>query len=95
MDVLLDFEGEKAHQICSFMCADNFWIMSHSKRNLEQLPRDLIEEVERCDLAPKLASLWWTTTYEDEERSEVLVATNGLMYKFPSLRKKSRFWDVR
>ena len=69
--------------------------MSHSTRNLEQIPRDLIEEEERWDLAPKLASLWWTSTYEEEERSEVLVATNGLMYKFPPLRKNSRFWDVR
>ena len=25
--VLLDFEREKAHQICSFMWADNFWIL--------------------------------------------------------------------
>ena len=28
MGVLLDFEGEKAHQVCSFMWADNFWILS-------------------------------------------------------------------
>ena len=31
MGDLLDVEGERAHQICSFMWADNFWIMSHSK----------------------------------------------------------------
>ena len=29
--ILLDLEGERVHQICSFMWADNFWIMSHSK----------------------------------------------------------------
>ena len=61
MGLLLDFTGEKAHQICSFMWPDNFWIMYHSKRNLERMLRDLIEEA---------------------ERSQVLIATNGLMYKF-------------
>ena len=57
--------------------------MFHSKRNLEQMLRDLIEEAETWNVAPKPASLWWTSTYEEEERSEVLVATTGLMYKFP------------
>ena len=31
MGLLLDFEDEKDHQICSLMWADNFWLMSHSK----------------------------------------------------------------
>ena len=73
--LLLDLQGEKAHQICSFMWADNFWILSRSKRNLENMTRDLIEEAEKWDLAPEPASLWWTS-------NEVLIATNGLMYKF-------------
>ena len=81
MGLLLDFKGERAHQICSSMWADNFWLMSHSKRNWEEMLRDLIEEAEKCDLAPKPASLWCTSTNEEEERSEVLIATTGLMYK--------------
>ena len=32
MGVPINFEGERAHQICSFMWADIFWIMSQSKR---------------------------------------------------------------
>ena len=83
MGLLLNVKGERAQKICSFMWADNFWLMSHSKRNLEQVLWDLIEEAEKCDLAPKPASLWWTSTYEEEEISKVLIATNGLMYKFP------------
>ena len=47
--ILLDMEGERAHQICSFMWADNFWTMSHSKEILEQMLRDLIEETSRWD----------------------------------------------
>ena len=47
--VLMDIEtgGGGEHQICSFMWADNFCIMSHSKKHLEQMP----------------ASLWWTNTH--------------------------------
>ena len=68
--------------MCSFMWSDDFWMRSRSNRNLEQMLRDLIEEAEKWDLAPEPASLWWTCTYAEEERSEVLIATNGLMYKF-------------
>ena len=60
--ILVDLEGEGVHQICSFMWADNFRIMSHSKDILEQMIRDLIAEANRWDLVPKLASLWWTST---------------------------------
>ena len=37
--VLLDVEGEggEVHQICNFIGADNFWIISHSKKHLEQM----------------------------------------------------------
>ena len=83
MGLLLDFKGEEVHQKCSFVWADNFWIMSHSKRNLEQMLRDLIEKAEKWDLAPKTCKSVWTSTHEEEERSEVLIATNGLMYRFP------------
>ena len=47
---------EKGHiKICSFLWADNFWIMSPSKKNLWQMLRDLIEEASRWDLIPKPA----------------------------------------
>ena len=36
--ILMDFEDERAQQICSAMWAAMFWIMSHSKKkNLEQV----------------------------------------------------------
>ena len=69
MGVLLDLEGERAHQMCSFMWVDNFWIMSHSKSNLEQMLRDLMEEAEKWDLAPK------RSTHEPEERSDLSMPT--------------------
>ena len=67
MGLLLDFEDEKDHQICSLIWADNFGLMSHSKENLEEMLQDIMEEARRWDLLPKAASLWWTSTYEAEE----------------------------
>ena len=62
--VLLDVEGEggEVHQICSFMWADNFWIIFHSEKHLEQMFLDLIEDAAKVDLEPKPVSLWWTST---------------------------------
>ena len=83
MGILLDFEDERAHQIYSFMWADNFWIMSHSKKNLEQMPRDLIEEASRWDLVPKPACLWWPSTYGSEEKVDMILSTTSRCHKFP------------
>ena len=47
MGILMDFKGEKARLICTFMLADNFWIMSHSKRSIEEKLGDLIEEAKK------------------------------------------------
>ena len=81
--ILLDLEGERVHQICGFLWADNFWIMSHSKENLEQMLRDLIEEASRWYLVPKPASLWWTSTYDSEEKSDMILGISTGCYKFP------------
>ena len=56
MGVNMDTQERGNHQICSFMWADNYWIMSHSKVHLEQMMKELIEEAERWDLEPKPAS---------------------------------------
>ena len=81
--ILVDLEGEGVHQICSFMWADNFRIMSHSKDILEQMIRDLIAEANRWDLVPKLASLWWTSTYDSEEKIDMNLGTSSGCYTFP------------
>ena len=65
-------EGGGKHQICSFMWADNFWIMSHSKHHLEQMLKDFIEEAAEVDLEPKPASLWWTSTYASEKKKHMI-----------------------
>ena len=76
------------------MLADNFWILSHSKESLEQMLRDLIEEASRWDLKPKTASLWWTSTYASEERSDMILGTQRAVTNFP-WRVHSRYWVVQ
>ena len=82
-DILMNMEDERAHQICSSMWADNFWILCHSKENLEQMLRDHIEEASRCDLEPKPASLCWISTYASEEKNDMILGTSTGCYKFP------------
>ena len=83
MGVILALEGQTTHQICSLMWPDNFWIMSHSKENFEQMLRDLIEESEKWDLAPKPASLWWTSVYDSEEKIDFSIDTKTRRHRFP------------
>ena len=45
--------------------------------------RDLIEEAGRWDLVPKPTSLWWTGTYDPEERIDVSIYTTTGCHKFP------------
>ena len=51
MGLFLDFEDEKAHQIRSVMWADNFWLLSYSKKTLEEMLQDIIEDARRWDLS--------------------------------------------
>ena len=81
--IRLDLERQRAHQMRSFMWADNFWIMSHSESHLEQMLQDLIEEAEKWDLHPKLASLWWTSTNEPEEKPDLSIDAKSGRHGFP------------
>ena len=44
--------------------------------------RDLIEEAEKWELAPKAASQWWTSTYEPAERSGLSIDTKSGLHNF-------------
>ena len=59
------------------------WIMSHSTVHLEQMPREFIEEAERWELEPTLASLWWTSTDADEKDENMMIKTQNVLHKFP------------
>ena len=50
------------------MWADNFWLLSHSKKNLEEMLQDIIEEARRRDHSHDTASLWETSTCKVEKQ---------------------------
>ena len=82
--VLMEIEAEaEVQQFCSFMWADNFRMMSHSKKHLEQMLQDLIEEAAKVDLEPKHASLWWTSTYAFEEKEDMILGTSKRLLQTP------------
>ena len=67
--------------------------MSNSKQHLEQMLKDLIEQAAEVDLEPKLASLWWTSTYAFEEKEDMMVshkvATKSLLQRIRDIG----MWD--
>ena len=66
-------------------------ILDHvALENLEQMLRDLIEEASRWNLELKPTSLWWTSTYEQEEKLTLFGAPHWSAIH-PSLRISSRF----
>ena len=50
----------------------------------------LNEDPESWDLAKKTASLWWTSTYDSEEKSDLSIETKTGHHKFPFRRKIQR-----
>ena len=56
---------------------------TQKKKNLEQVLRDLISEAGSWDLVPKPTSLWWTSTYDPEERFDMTIYTTSGCHKFP------------
>ena len=64
-----------SHQMCSFLWADNYWIMSHSKMHSEQMLKEFIEEAGRWDLEPKPASLWLSSTCAKEDKEDMMIKT--------------------
>ena len=63
-----------SHETCSFLRADNYWIMSHSKHALGADDKELIE-AERWDLEPKRASLC-ASTHAKNDKEKMMMKTN-------------------
>ena len=47
--------------------------MSHAINRVEQMLKDQIQVVEKWDLAPKAASLWWTSTHDSENMVDLSI----------------------
>ena len=92
--VLMGIEPEReVHQICSFIWADNFWIMSRSKKHLEQMLKYLMKK--------RLKWIWSPNLQACGGRAHMLLKKRRISFwvhqkgceKFP-LKKNSTYWDV-
>ena len=55
-------------QVCSFTRGRHLLHPVAQKENAEQIMKELVREVERWDMEPEPASLWWTSTHAKEEQ---------------------------
>ena len=49
------------------MWTDNCCLFCDNKERLVCVANDIIEELLDMDVEPKLESMWWTGTYEEED----------------------------
>ena len=93
MGVIVNCDGGHAHQICSFMWADNYGIMSHSKTHLEQIKKDLLEEAEwTCNRHPQASEMTEDITIHTRTGRHVIrfeTGDNILDYSFNQGRRKT------
>ena len=61
------------------------------KEQLQQTVKDFIEEVEKWDLEPKLASLWWPGASVDEINENVTMRTQTKLHRLSFEKKDSTF----
>ena len=59
-------EGNTTASTFSEVC-DNYWLVGHDKENVVCMVNDITEELLDLDMEPKPESLWWTSTYKDED----------------------------
>ena len=63
------------------------------KRHIKYAASCGIEEASRWDLVLEPASLWWTSTYDLEERCDLSIHTTSGCHNF-LLKKSSRSWAM-
>ena len=70
-------EGDGECFFSGMMWADNYWIFSDDKEKLTCMINDIIEEFLDLDLEPKAESLWWMSTYKEEDKSTLKMGSEG------------------
>ena len=73
----LPFGGETDNEyvLRGMMWVDNYWLFCDNKERLVCIVKDIVEEL--VDLEPIPESLWWTSTYKDEDTATLRVGSRG------------------
>ena len=83
----LPFGGQHDNEyvLRGMMWADNYWLFSDNRERLICMVSDIIEELMDLDVEPKPESLWWTSTYKDEEKNTLRVESRNRAWDLPFL----------
>ena len=65
------------------MWADNYWLFCYKREILVHMVNDIIEELLNLDMEPKPESLWWTSSYEEEDKLTFQVGGGGKDWELP------------
>ena len=68
------------------MWADDCWQVSDNKRSWVCMVNDISEELLGLDMEPWLDSLWWASTYKDEEAATLMVGGRWKTLDMPFMK---------
>ena len=94
MGAFLELEGQGHNRHAVFCGPTTFGLCPTPKVTSNRCCGICLEKAEKWDSAPKPTSLWWTSTYDPEERGLIFRLTRGRDVIFP-LKKIPRSWDVQ
>ena len=60
-------ESDNKYVLRSMMWADNYRLFCHNREFLHMV-NEIIEELMNLDMVPLPESLWWTSSYEEEDK---------------------------
>ena len=76
-------ESDNEYVLRSMMWADNYWKFFHNREILVHMVNDIIEELLNLDMEPKPETLWWTSSYEEEDKLTLKVGGGGKDWDLP------------
>ena len=86
-------ESDNEYVLRSMMWADNNWLFCHSREILVHMVNGFVEELLNLDRNPKPESLWWTSSYEEEDKLTLQVGGGGKDWELP-FREVFEGWVV-
>ena len=90
-----DFGGQHDNEytLRGMMWADNYWLFSDNREKLICMVNDIIEELLDLDMERNPESLWWTSTFQDENMRTLRVGSETEPWIFPCA-KSLMYWDT-
>ena len=76
-------EFDNEYVLRSVMWADNCWLFCRDREFLVHMVNEIIEELLKLDIEPMPESLWWTSSFEEEDKLTLKVGGRGKDWDLP------------